>query len=365
MKRLAAGGLDWYLLLCSLLLTGIGVSVIYSIAVTRGAMGLVSGQLVALGAGIAAGIVATLYDYRRLRPVLVPAYLVSVALLVAVHFFGDQVLGARRWISFGFVQLQPSELMKLALVGVVGRVLADAARIRLTTLAGVALLLGLPMGVVLLQPDLGTAGVLAGTVVLTLAAARVPRRYWLTLFAVLAVAAPLLIANLRPYQRSRIETFLEPTRDPYGDGYNVLQSLIAVGNGGMFGQGIGHGTQSQLEFLPVAHTDFIFAGIAEATGFAGSALVILLLASLSIRAFLIGRRSPDRFGTFVAVGIGSLWLVEFGVNVAMNIGLAPVTGIPLPFVSHGGSALVVNCMALGLLQSIALRTHARSLRRAD
>jgi len=254
--------------------------------------------------------------------------------------------------------------MKLILVCVVARILADAAAIRTRTLLSIGLILGLPVGVVLLQPDLGTAGVLVSTVLVVLLAARVPRRYWLMLLAATAVAAPLLVAHLKPYQRTRIETFLAPTTDPYGSGYNVLQSIIAVGNGGMFGQGIGHGTQSQLEFLPVAHTDFIFAGIAEATGLVGSVVVILLLAGLCMRAFLVGQRSPDRFGTYLAVGIGSLWLTQFSINIAMNLGLAPVTGIPLPFVSHGGSALVINCLALGLLESIARRTHARSARAA-
>jgi rod shape determining protein RodA len=184
----------------------------------------------------------------------------------------------------------------------------------------------------------------------------------MALLILVLLSAPLVFVNLKSYQRTRVQTFLAPTSDPYGAGYNVIQSIIAVGNGGVFGQGIGQGTQSQLEFLPVAHTDFIFAGIAEATGLVGSTVVIVLLASLCVRALLIARRSLDRFGLFLAIGIGSLWLVQFSINIAMNLGLAPVTGIPLPFVSHGGSALVMNCIALGLLQSIATRSYSRAIR---
>ena len=196
-------------------------------------------------------------------------------------------------------------------------------------------------------------------VFILLLAAKLPRRYWAVLLVVVAVTGPLVVANLQDYQRARIQTFLQPTKDPYGTGYNVLQSIIAVGNGGMWGQGIGQGTQSQLEFLPIAHTDFIFAGIAEATGFFGSSIVVLLLAMLCVRALFIAHRVRDSFGFYFAVGIAALWLIQFSVNIAMNIGLVPVTGIPLPFVSHGGTALVVNCAALGLLQSIAIRNHQR------
>ena len=355
-------GIDWYLIGCSLLLVVIGLSIIYSIAVVRGSLSLVTSQAVALGIGIGAAAILGSYDYRRMRPLVFVLYLIGIALLIAVLLWGDKVLGARRWISFGIFQLQPSEIMKLLVIIVIARVLADIADFRARSALFVCLVAGLPIGIVLLQPDLGTAAVLGMTILCMLLAARLPRRYWVALLGIVIIVAPLAVAGLKPYQRSRVKTFLAPTSDPYGAGYNVIQSIIAVGNGGVFGQGIGQGTQSQLEFLPVAHTDFIFAGIAEATGLVGASIVILLLASLCVRAVLIAQRTTDRFGLFIAIGIGSLWLVQFSVNIAMNVGLAPVTGIPLPFVSHGGSALVMNCIALGLLQSIAIRTHARAIR---
>ena len=151
---------------------------------------------------------------------------------------------------------------------------------------------------------------------------------------------------------------MSPTSDPYGAGYNVLQSLIAVGNGGLLGQGIGHGTQSQLDFLPVVHTDFIFAGIAESTGLVGSLALILILSFLIVRALHIARRAPDTFGALTASGIASLWLIQVSINIGMNLGLAPVTGIPLPFVSHGGTALVTNLLAVGILEAIAVRARS-------
>lgn len=362
MKLGVPRGIDWYLIGCSVLLVAIGLSIIYSIAVVRGSMSLVTSQAVALGIGVIVAAIVGSYDYRRMRPIVFILYLVGIALLVAVLLWGDKVLGARRWISLGIFQLQPSEIMKLVVIVLIARVLADIAEFRARSVMFLGMITALPIGIVLLQPDLGTAAVLGITIICMLLAARLPRRYWVGLLILVLFTAPLAIAGLKPYQRSRVKTFLAPTSDPYGAGYNVIQSIIAVGNGGVFGQGIGQGTQSQLEFLPVAHTDFIFAGIAEATGLVGSSVVILLLASLCIRAVLIAQRTTDRFGLFIAVGIGSLWLVQFSVNIAMNLGLAPVTGIPLPFVSHGGSALVMNCIALGLLQSIAMRTHARAIR---
>jgi rod shape determining protein RodA len=252
--------------------------------------------------------------------------------------------------------------MKLLVILVFARILSEASEFRVRSVAFLSVLAIIPIGIVLRQPDLGTAAVLGLTILCMLGAARLPKKYWLALALIVVVSAPLAFSNLEPYQRTRVETFLTPAKDPFGAGYNVIQSIIAVGNGGVFGQGIGQGTQSQLEFLPVAHTDFIFAGIAEASGLVGSSLVIILLAGLCIRALLIAQRSVDRFGLFLAIGIGSLWLVQFSINIAMNLGLAPVTGIPLPFVSHGGSALVMNCIALGLLQSIAIRSHSRKIR---
>ena len=362
MKPVVIRGIDWYLIGFSLLLVAIGLSIIYSIAIVRGSLSLVTGQVMALIIGIVIAWMIGAYDYRRMKPMVFIFYLLGITLLVAVLIWGDKVLGARRWISLGFFQLQPSEIMKLLVILVFARILSEAAEFRARSIIFLCVLAVIPIGIVLRQPDLGTAAVLGLTILFMLAAARLPQRYWWVLLLIVVISAPLAFANLKPYQRTRVETFLTPTKDPFGAGYNVIQSIIAVGNGGVFGQGIGQGTQSQLEFLPVAHTDFIFAGIAEATGLVGSTLVIALLASLCIRALLIAQRSTDRFGLFLAIGIGSLWLVQFSINIAMNLGLAPVTGIPLPFVSHGGSALVMNFIALGLLQSIAIRSHSRKIR---
>lgn len=356
MKPGAFRGVDWYLVGSPLLLFSIGLSVIYSLAVVREAPSLVTSQSVAAVIGVIVAAYLGYRDYRRLVGMMPVFYVLGILLLIGVLFFGDTVLGAKRWISFGPFQLQPSELMKLGLIGMLASQLYQLRDYPLRKMMLIIGLIALPVSIVLFQPDLGTAATLGASTVIILLVAQLPRRYWVVLGVALAVTVPLVFFNLADYQRERIQTFLRPTSDPYGSGYNVLQSIIAVGNGGLRGQGIGQGTQSQLEFLPIAHTDFIFAGIAEATGFIGSTVVLLLLAILVIRAVLIGQRAPDQFGFFMAMGIAGLWLIQFSVNIAMNIGLMPVTGIPLPFVSHGGTALVMNCAALGFLQSIARRS---------
>ncbi len=364
MRFEAARGVDWYLVGATVLLFAVGLSVIYSLAVVRAAPSLVTSQLIAAGLGLGVAIGIAQYDYRRLAPFMPALYLLGIVLLIAVLFFGDTVLGAKRWISFGPFQLQPSELMKLGLIGMLAHRLSLVQDYPLRRVVSIIGLIAVPVAIVLFQPDLGTAAVLGASTIVVLLVANLPRRYWAVFGLALLAVIPLIVLNLADYQRQRIQTFLQPTSDPYGSGYNVLQSIIAVGNGGLWGQGIGQGTQSQLEFLPIAHTDFIFAGIAEATGFIGSTVVIVLLSVLVVRALHIGQRAPDQFGFYLATGIAGLWLIQFSVNIAMNIGLMPVTGIPLPFVSHGGTALVVNCIALGLLESIARRRtrsfHARS-----
>ena len=313
-------GLDWYLVGCVVILFSIGMSVIYSLSVVRDAPGLITSQIIAAIIGCCVAAVVAAYDYRRAESLMPVFYCVGIGLLIAVLFFGDTVLGAKRWISFGPLQLQPSELMKLLLVGLLARQLAQLQEYKIRSIVGILCLIAVPVGIVLFQPDLGTAAVLAMTTFILLLAAKLPRRYWAVLLVVVAVTGPLVVANLQDYQRARIQTFLQPTKDPYGTGYNVLQSIIAVGNGGMWGQGIGQGTQSQLEFLPIAHTDFIFAGIAEATGFFGSSIVVLLLAMLCVRALFIAHRVRDSFGFYFAVGIAALWLIQFSVNIDMNIG---------------------------------------------
>ncbi|MBI4032342.1 rod shape-determining protein RodA [Candidatus Berkelbacteria bacterium] len=350
--------LDWYLVGTVLLLLVVSVVMIYSLTLVRGQASLAWGQAAYGGIGLALAAGVTAINYRRFHLLAPAVYAAVVALLAAVPAVGTTIFGAKRWIDLGVFQLQPSELAKLALVLILARLLADRyGEVRARDLGVIILALAIPVLLVAEQPDLGTAGVLCLTALLMLAVAKLPRSLWLGLIALGALVVPILFASLEDYQLERIQTFLAPTSDPYGAGYNVIQSLIAVGNGGLVGQGIGYGTQSQLDFLPVVHTDFIFAGIAESTGLVGSLILITILAVLVSRALLIAHRAPDTFGALVAAGIASLWLVQVAVNIGMNLGLAPVTGIPLPFISHGGTALITNLLAVGILETIAIRAR--------
>jgi rod shape determining protein RodA len=191
---------------------------------------------------------------------------------------------------------------------------------------------------------------------------KIRREQWLGLLGLVILVLPLIFFSLKPYQKARLETFLDPERDPFGAGYNVRQSLIAIGSGGLTGRGLGQGSQSTLQFIPVAHTDFIFAGIAEAAGFFGSSALIIIFALLVFRAVKVGLVSQDRFGRLLSFGFACLWLFSCFINMGMNLGLVPVTGIPLPFVSFGGSSLITNFAIAGILQSIYLRHRKISFR---
>jgi rod shape determining protein RodA len=277
--------------------------------------------------------------------------------LIAVKIIGHSALGATRWINLGFFQFQPSEFAKIILIIVLAKYFSDhydqmdRPRYLLISL-GYALV---PIALVLTQPDLGTALVL-GVIWLVMAVVSRVRLVHLGAMVLAGLAAiPLVVPHLKPYQRARIETFLNPTADPLHSGYNVVQSTIAVGSGQVFGRGLAAGSQSQLNFLPSQHTDFIFAVLGEKMGFIGGMLVILLFTALLLRAIVIAARASDRFGLLLATGVTAMLLFHVFVNIGMNIGLLPVTGIPLPFISYGGTSLLVSMLALGLLESVAVR----------
>jgi len=219
-------------------------------------------------------------------------------------------------------------------------------------------LVGAPLFLVAKQPDLGTTIVVVTIFLSLFFFWPISRRVKIGAVVVLLALLPLSWTLLQDYQQNRIYTFINPGRDPYGAGYNVIQSLIAVGSGGLTGRGLGNGPQSQLNFLPVAHTDFIFAGWAEATGFVGAMGLLLALAFLNWRIYRIASVAKDAYGRYLAIGFGAMISVQIAVNIGMNLGLAPVTGIPLPFVSHGGTALVVDFIMLGVMQSIYIRHRA-------
>ncbi len=343
-------------------LVAIGILVIYS--TTFKATGLASAsemwhQLVFAGIGIVAFFFLARFDYRIWGRLSNWLYGGGVAALVFVLIFAHTVLGAKRWIDLGYFQIQPAEFMKLALIIVLAKLFADNydqlehPKFFLISLAYLAV----PLVLVFKQPDLGSAMVLAVIWLAMALVSRLRKAYFLVLAGGLALAAPLGYSLLKPFQKARLDNFLNPSADPLHTGYNVVQSTITVGSGQMFGRGLAAGSQTQLNFLPslAQHTDFIFAVLAEKMGFVGAGLLILLFLALLWRGILIAYRAQDRFGMFVATGVVAMLFFHFFINIGMNIGIAPVTGIPLPFVSYGGTSLIIAMAGLGLLESIAVR----------
>lgn len=354
----AWGRVDWWLYILSLLLVGIGIAVITALFYGTPRVSLAIGQAIYAGVGIAAMAVVSRIDYRNWRGLAPVIYGAILVLLVGVMVFGVTIFGAQRWLSIAGFQLQPAELLKLGMVLVLARYLADREQFHWRDYAALAGLIGVPVLFVLRQPDLGSTIIVMAAASALVVASRIPRRVLAGVVGLGVLAAPILWQFLEDYQHQRILTFLNPAADPYGAGYNVLQALIAVGSGGIFGAGLGQGSQSQLQFIPVVHTDFIFAGLAEETGLVGASILLLLLFFLIFRVIRVARLAKDDFGYLVGVGIAALLLSQTVINIGMNLALMPVTGIPLPFVSHGGTALITNFIAIGILQSIIAR-HKR------
>ncbi|MBO6867426.1 MAG: rod shape-determining protein RodA [Pseudomonadota bacterium] len=311
--------------------------------------------------GLAVMFIVALVPIWFWRNMAVVAYLVSLALLLAVEFFGTVGMGAQRWIDIGFMRLQPSELMKIALVMVLAAYY-DWLPIKKTShpfwvLLPVLIIL-LPTGMVLTQPDLGTALLLmiSGGLMMFLAGV-----HWAYFGGVIAAGIGTVAAVfesrgtdwqlLKDYQYKRIDTFLDPSQDPLGAGYHITQAKIAMGSGGWTGRGFMQGTQSRLNFLPEKHTDFIFNTLAEEFGFIGGFSLLVLYVLILVFCVISALQNKDRFSSLLILGVGLTLFLFFAVNMSMVMGLAPVVGVPLPLVSYGGSAMLVLMLAFGLVQS--------------
>ena len=350
---------DWILMAAVTLLLTFSVAVIYATTFSGsgGAADAIQ-QAVFAVVGIGLVVVFGVSDYRVFRRVAGSLYAAAIGSLLLVKVIGTTALGATRWINLGFFQFQPSEFTKIVMVIVLAKIFADhqktldTPRTFLTSLAYTIV----PMLLVASQPDLGTAMVIGATWLGMSIAAGIPKRFFLWIGGLATVTLPIAwFFIFHDYQKNRILTFVDPARDPLGTGYNVKQAQIAVGSGGMWGSTLGQGTQSQLNFLPVQHTDFIFAVVAEELGFVGALLLIALLVTVAYRALLIARGAKDFFGYQLAMGIMIVILFQTLINAGMNIGIMPVTGIPLPFVSYGGTSVLMLLFAVGILQSVASR----------
>jgi rod shape determining protein RodA len=285
-------------------------------------------------------------------------YLATLGALAAVLAVGHAHFGARRWVEIAGMPIQVSELAKLVIIIALARFLCGVRSDRLTfaDLVKIGAVIGLPLGLVLLQPDLGTALTLVPVAIVGAFLAGIRWKHALVLVVLAVLSVPVAWHFvLKPYQKARITSFLKPEEDPRGSGYQILQSEIAVGAGGLWGKGLGRGSQNQLGFVPVRYSDFILAAVGEEMGFAGVFLTLLLYAGLLLRLILNAQQAKDRAGMYLIGGVAAILGFHVFVNAAMVIGWMPVTGIPLPLVSYGGSATLFVFMALGLVMSVRLR----------
>jgi rod shape determining protein RodA len=353
--------IDWILLLCAMLLLGIGLAVLYGISMANqsdGSLSIFWRQMIFAAIGMVAMIFFAATNYQNLKSQSTSIYFVTLLILIFVLLFGKNVRGTAGWIGIGSFHIQPVEIAKLSMIiflasfisqkkmelGETGRLIASL------------ILCGIMIVLVIKQPDFGSAMVLIGiwggmTLVSGISTKKI---------AIMVLAAILISTigwfRMQPYQKDRIMNIVNPSSmDLKGAGYNVNQSIIAVGSGGAVGKGIGHGSQSQLNFLPEKHTDFIFASIAEELGLLGSLFVIGLFGIMFYRMRAIAMSAPDNFGFLIVIGIMLMFFVQVWENIGMNIGIMPVTGIPLPLLSYGGSSLIVVMASIGILSSINSR----------
>ncbi|WP_347239158.1 rod shape-determining protein RodA [Mariprofundus sp. KV] len=351
----ALRGIDWILLAAILCLLGLGLITLYA-AVYQGDTGLWKRQIIYLGVGFSVFLILCLLPLRLLGLASWPFYILALLLLALVPLVGDVQMGARRWLDLGVMNLQPSELMKWALMFVLANWFASREANTLQDL-GVALALAIaPAALIIIQPDLGTTLVLLFAATALLIASGLPWR-WFGLAVTLALASlPLLWHFMHDYQKQRVLTLLDPQSDPLGAGYHVIQSTIAIGSGGLFGKGFLQGTQGRLHFLPEQHTDFIFSVLAEEGGFIAVMFLFMLYTILITRILIISYRAHTRFGSLICIGVASVFVLYITVNIGMVSGLLPVVGLPLPFISYGGSALVTMLAALGLVMRVAIES---------
>jgi rod shape determining protein RodA len=346
-----AEGIDSTLLVLLLTLSMVGFAVLYSASYDL--PGRVAAQLANLAVALIAMWIVAQVPPQTMMRFAVPAYLVGLALLVAVALAGDVVNGARRWLHVGVTRFQPSEMMKLALPLMLAWYFhknESTLRVRDYFVAGFLLLV--PLGLILRQPDLGTAGLVGAAGFFIMFFAGMSWRVMGAIGAAGAAAVPLLWPFLHDYQRRRILTLVDPSSDPLGAGYHIIQSTIAVGSGGLAGKGWLNGTQSHLEFIPERHTDFIFAVFSEEFGLIGNITLLVLYTLLVARGLMIAANAATLFGRLLAASIALQFFVYAFVNMGMVSGILPVVGVPLPFLSYGGTALLTLFIGAGILMSI-------------
>ncbi len=351
---------DWWLLLILLVLCTLSVAEIYSATLHTKYVGFHTKQMAYIAGGLVAMFIFAKIDYHRLLDWVPWAYGVSLVSLLAVLVVGHKELGARRWIKLGPVHFQPSEWVKLVLILAMARYVANLGARGFTwkeIFRGFALI-GIPMLLVIKQPDLGTCLTYFPVLVAGLFLGGINWRQ----SAILITAGLVLVGGawssgklLKPYQKARLTSFINPDNDPKGSGYQILQSKIAVGSGGIWGKGAEKGTQTQGAFLPIPHADFIFAAFSEEHGFVGAVFILLLYFLILMRLIQNAQTAADLAGSLIIMGFVAVLTFQIAVNVGMVIGFMPVTGIPLPLMSYGGSSVLFTFLALGVAMNVRMR----------
>lgn len=350
---------DWIAITLIFLLVAIGLAALYSVSRVDNNLNLgdFEKQNVALVLGIGAAVFFAFFDYRALNSVSTRLYFGALVLLGSVFFIGSRIRGATAWIGIGPFHIEPVEIVKIVMIVFLASFLSKKkAELSMTwRIIGSIVLVAIPVFLIMKQPDFGSASVIVGIWIGMLVASGINKKSLAVLIMVGIIGATSGWFFLKPYQKDRIINFVKPSNDPLGTGYNVIQSTVAVGSGGIMGKGLGHGSQSQLNFIPEKHTDFIFAVIAEELGLFGALFVLALYLALLYRIREAALLARDNFGYLLAVGVIVMLFVQILINVGMNIGVVPVAGVPLPFLSYGGSSLVVILSAMGLVQSVYMR----------
>lgn len=390
--------LDYQTLLISLALVGAGLVSIYSATYDAGASDISHKQLLWFYGGALLLLIVTFVPFRVLQLISYPSYFLCILMLVSVLLLGTKVSGSTSWFNLGVFRVQPSEFTKITTVLALATYLSrsDVSLQKVNNLMVAAGIVMLPVGLIMLQPDTGTAIIYLGmffpmlywggasrftlvsivapgaaaiaalfgptpflTVVVIMGVLiyvshenRILAAVVFSLMVLIGISVQFIYDGLKPYQQKRVATFLDPNADPQGAGYNILQSKVAIGSGGLIGKGYLHGTQTQLNFIPEQWTDFIFCVPGEEFGFVGAATVLTLFLLLMLRGVKIGSIVKNRYGSFLAIGLTSVFASHIFINIGMSLGLLPVIGVPLPFLSYGGSALITNMVMIGLLMNL-------------
>jgi len=346
---------DWLLLVAAILLSTISVVEIYSATMAQGAATYSLRQLAWVGVGVVFVFIVAALDYHLISEHIPWLYMLGIGALLYTLLLGHRVSGSKSWVGFGSVGIQPSEFIKMVVVVALARYLSELRGSKYMSFAQIVkacAIVFVPMGLILLQPDLGTALTYLPAIAVGLFIRGIRPAVLISLVLGFVLILPVSWLVLKPYQKERILTFLDPERDPLGKGYQVTQSKIAIGSGGLLGKGVFHGSQNQLGFLPTRHTDFIFSVVGEELGFVGVVATLGLLGFIIFRSIYNAATARDNLGLFIVMGVCGIYFFHLIVNVGMVIGFMPTTGIPLPFLSYGGSSVLTAFIALGLVMSV-------------